>query len=129
MSIETAERISFLKKIHLFYGLEESDLQAVADELEEMSVPKGEVIFQQDSKAESFYLIYGGSVNIVRKQERKEIQLARLVKDDYFGEMALVSNRRRSGTATAADDTTLLILSRKDFEKTIQAPFAGSLEF
>ena len=107
----------FFKKIHLFYGLEEESLRSVADELEEISVPKGQVIFQQDSKAESFYLIYGGSVNIVRKQERKEIQLARLVRDDYFGEMALVSNRRRSGTATAADDTTLLYLSRKDFEK------------
>jgi hypothetical protein len=62
-------------------------------------------------------MIYGGSVRIVRKQDGKDIQLAMLVRNDYFGEMALVANRRRSATATALTDTTLLILSRKDFEK------------
>ena len=117
MPIEIPARIAFLKKIHLFHGLEEDELAAIAEELDELSVPKGGVIFQQDAKAESFYLIHGGTVGITRKQSGKEVQLARFVKNDYFGEMALVANRRRSATATALTDTSLLILSRKDFEK------------
>ena len=117
MPIETSARVAFLKKIHLFHSLEDDELQVIAEGLEELPVAKGGVVFQQDSKAESFYLIYGGSVRIVRKQDRKEIQLARLVKNDYFGELALVSNRRRSGTVTALEDTSLLVLSRKNFEK------------
>jgi len=115
--IETSARIAFLKKIHLFYGMEDGEFEAVANELEEMSVAKGEVVFEQDGKAEGFYLIYAGSVRIVRRQDKKEIQLALLVKNDYFGELALVANRRRSATVTALTDTTLLVLSRKDFEK------------
>jgi len=47
----------------------------------------------------------------------KQIQLAVLVKYDYFGELALVSKGRRSATATALVDTSLLVLSRKDFEE------------
>ncbi|HLO34008.1 MAG TPA: cyclic nucleotide-binding domain-containing protein, partial [Anaerolineales bacterium] len=117
MAIELPARIAFLKKIHLFHGLEEGELAAIAEELEEKSYPAGSVIFQQDRKADSFYLIYGGSVNIVRKQSGKQIQLARLVKEDYFGEMAFVEKRRRSATVTALADTALLILSRADFEK------------
>ena len=117
MAIETSARIAFLRKIHLFHGLKDEEFEAVANELDERPVAKGEVIFEQDSKAESFYLIYGGSVRITRKQEKKEIQLALLVKNDYFGEMALVANRRRSATVTALTDTTLLVLSRADFEK------------
>ena len=117
MPIEISARVAFLKKIHLFYGLEDDALTAVAEELEELSVPKDGVVFKQDSAAESFYMIYGGSVRIVRKQDGKEIQLALLVKNDYFGELALVSNRRRSATVTALQDTSLLVLSRKDFEK------------
>jgi len=114
--IETSAKIAFLKKIHLFYGLEEDELAAVAEELREVSYPTGRVVFEQDSKSESFYLIYGGGVRIVRKQQGKEIQLAVLVKNDYFGEMGLVAKRRRSGTVTAIADTSLLVLTRKNFE-------------
>jgi hypothetical protein len=116
VAIEIPARIAFLKKIHLFYGLEDDDYERIASELDEMPVPQGGVVFEQGAKADSFYLIYGGSVRIVRKQNKKEVQLAILVKNDYFGEMALVEHRTRSATATALTDTSLLVLSRKDFD-------------
>lgn len=117
MPIELPEKIAFLKKIHLFHGLGEDELAAIAAELEEVQYPKDAVIFQQGGKADSFYLIYGGSVRIVRRQNNKEFQLARLVREDYFGEMALIARRPRSATVTALTDTSLLVLSREDFEK------------
>ena len=117
MAIDIFARVAFLKKIHLFHGLEDDELEAIANELVEMQVPKGGVVFTQGGKADSFYLIYGGSVRIVRRQNNKEFQLAILVRNDYFGEMALVEKRLRSGTVTALTDTSLLVLSRKDFEK------------
>lgn len=117
MTIDTSARVAFLKKIHLFHGLDDAELAAVADQLDEKGYAKGEVVFQQDGKADSFYMIYAGSVRVVRKQDGREMQLALLVKNDYFGEMALVSNRRRSATVTTLTDTTLLILSRQNFEK------------
>lgn len=117
MPLETFAKIAFLKKIHLFQGLEDDELQAIAEQLTEADHPAGAVIFEQAGKAESFYLIYGGSVRITRRQDGKKIELAVLVKYDYFGELALVSKRQRSATATAVVDTSLLVLSRKDFEQ------------
>ncbi|RPJ24670.1 MAG: cyclic nucleotide-binding domain-containing protein [Chloroflexi bacterium] len=117
MPIETPARIAFLKKIHLFHGLEDDELALLAEKLEESSVPKDEMVFKQGDKATSFYLIYGGSVRIVRRDKGKEFQLARLVKEDYFGEMALVANRPRSGTVIALADTSLLVLSRAHFQQ------------
>ena len=117
MPIETSAKIAFLKKIHLFQGLDEEELQAIAEKLDETPYAAGSVIFEQDKKAESFYLIYGGSVRIIRRQDGKKMELAVLVKYDYFGELALVSKRRRSAAAIAAADTSLLVLSRKDFEE------------
>jgi hypothetical protein len=115
--IELPARIAFLKKIHLFHGLEEAELAVLAAELDEVPYPKDAVIFTQGAKADSFYLIYGGTVRIVRTVNKKEYQLARLVREDYFGEMALIAQRTRSATATALTDTSLLVLSRADFEK------------
>ena len=118
MAIELPERIAFLKKIHLFQGLDDDEIAAVAERLHEVAVPKGQVVFQQDTKADNFYLIYGGSVRVMQKQQAKETQLARFVKDDYFGEMALIAKRlRRSATVIADSDTSLLVLSRDDFEQ------------
>jgi len=115
--VDTLARAAFLKKIHLFYGLGDDELEAIADEMQEVVVPDGEVIFEQDSPSENFYLIYRGSVRIVRKQKDKEFQLAVLVANDYFGEMGLIARRKRSGTVTATSDTTLLTLPRENFEK------------
>lgn len=117
MAIETATKIAFLKKIHLFHGLSDGEFTVLAEELKEQMVPKDGMVFQQDTKADAFYLIYGGSVRVVKKTAKKEMQLALLVRNDYFGELALVTNRRRSGTAIALTDTTLLVLSRAQFDK------------
>ncbi|HSL30427.1 MAG TPA: cyclic nucleotide-binding domain-containing protein, partial [Anaerolineales bacterium] len=65
----------------------------------------------------SFYLIYEGTVRITRRQDRKEVQLARLVKDDYFGEMGLIQRRLHSGTAVALTDVALFVMAREDFER------------
>jgi CRP-like cAMP-binding protein len=142
--VDTLARISFLRKIHLFYGLEDDEMTAVAEQLDEVPYAAGSVIFEQDTKAESFYFIYRGNVRIVRKREGKERQLAILGPNDYFGEMALLEKRKRSGTCVALTDTLLLVLSRANFEKLLKtAPhlrinfdiavksrkLAGSLQF
>ncbi len=115
--IDTPAKVAFLKKIHLFYGLEDDELEIIANEMEEVSVPSGEVVFEQDSKSESFYLIYQGGVRVIRKHGGREIQLAVLVKNDYFGEMGLIARRKRSGTVTTTSDTILLMLTHSGFEK------------
>ena len=114
--VETFARVAFLKKLHIFYGLSDVELTAVAEQLDEHAYPAGSVIFEQGSKPESFYLIYSGGVKIVSKHEGKERHLATLVTNDYFGEMALIERRRRSGTCTAVVDSLLFVLSRQNFE-------------
>jgi uncharacterized membrane protein YdbT with pleckstrin-like domain len=109
--------LAFLNRIHLFHDLKEEELAAIADKLQEASYPAGSVIFQEGKKPESFYLIYEGTIRITRKHDRKDIQLALLVKDDYFGEIGLIAKRPRSGTATALMDSSLLVMPREDFQK------------
>ena len=97
--------------------MEEDEFTALAEQLQELPIGKGEVIFEQDGKPDGFYLIYSGTVRVTRKVDHKETQLALLVKNDYFGEMALVAKRKRSATATATSDTTLLFLPTEGFDK------------
>jgi CRP-like cAMP-binding protein len=71
--VDTPARISFLKKIHLFYGLGDDELAAVAEQLNESPYPAGSVIFEQGSKPESFYLIHSGTVkSSANRRERRD---------------------------------------------------------
>jgi uncharacterized membrane protein YdbT with pleckstrin-like domain len=115
MVIDSYTRIAFLKKIHLFFGLDDGELAALAEDLTEYSYPEGATIFAQGSKADSFYLIYKGSVKIVHRSNGRDETLGILVEGDYMGDIALLQNRNRYGTGIAMTDTLLLVMSRDKF--------------
>jgi hypothetical protein len=118
--IKTEARINLLRKIHLFHDLTDEEVRVVAERCSEASFGSSEVIFEQGGKAENFFIIASGRVRIARRQDGHEEQLALLVSNDFFGEMALVSNRPRSATVTALAPTTVLALSRPDFDELLR---------
>jgi len=81
------------------------------------------VIFNEGDKGDSLYIILDGSVRISKQVPGiGEEALAILQKGDYFGEMALIDQERRSATARAHDGSvTLLAISRKDMQEIISS--------
>jgi len=118
--IDSIARIAFLKKIHLFHGLADDDLAMIADQFDEQTYTSGEVIYRQNQKADNFYLIYKGSVNLVTMQKGKEVNPSTLVANDYFGHLDLLERHNRTGTTTAKTDTELLALSQANFVKLLK---------
>lgn len=132
--IDSLARIAFLKKIHLFHGMEDNELATIADQLVETPYTKGSVIYEQNKKPDNFYLIHKGIVKISTKKKQKgkvkEIIDAILVANDYFGYLDLIERKNRAGTATAESETVLLSLSRENFEKLLKQspPFRSNLD-
>jgi ribosomal silencing factor RsfS len=114
VTLDISDRIAFLKKIHLFRGLDDAQLTAVADKLKEPSYKAGDVVFKQGDETYDFFLIYSGTVRVMQKKRNKERQLAILVPEDYFGEEALFSHKHRTATIYAQTDLLLFVLSRED---------------
>ncbi len=115
--IELKDRVFFLNKIHLFGGLKDDQLAAIAVNLEERALLADEVIFVRGAKPDGFYLIFKGKVKVTRPRERGADFLAVLSAGDYFGEEALFEKRDRSATLTTMEDSILLFLSRDEFDK------------
>jgi len=113
--IDTFARIAFLKKIHLFHGLGDEDLAVVADQLQEIQFVAGKIIYEQNQKADNFYLIYRGSAKVASIKKGKEVNTSILVANDYFGYVDLLERHSRRGIATALTDTLLLALSQENF--------------
>ena len=113
-------RVGFLKKLHLFRGLNDAQLASVAEEMAELSYPEPDTVFVQGSPADSLYLIYQGRVEITRHTKKRDIKIATLVRGDYFGEQGLLTGHTRSATVKADKGTLLLVLSRERFRSLLK---------
>ncbi len=111
MDVDSTQRVAFLKKIHLFNGLDDAQIAVVAQELKESTHPAGTDIISEGEKGDRLYLIFTGSVAITKNN--KEIDHGTLVAGDYFGEEALLNNQSRHSTITTQEETHLLSLSRE----------------
>ncbi|MFZ1040046.1 MAG: cyclic nucleotide-binding domain-containing protein [Anaerolineales bacterium] len=118
--IETERLIAFLKKIHLFHGLSDEQLETVALQFKEERQEAGNIIFEEAMQGDTFYLIFGGRAVVFRNRkargnEQVEQALAILVAGDYFGEEALLTNQRRNASVRIQEDSILLSLPRAKF--------------
>ena len=82
---------------------------------------KNAVIINEGDLSNCAYIIHSGKVKIFLCDEQgKEIVLAELVAGDYFGEMALIDQNKRSATVKATEDTVLTVISRQSFRECLQ---------
>ncbi len=89
----------------------------------ERRLDAGQVIFHEGDTAESMYVVLSGKVRIGRQiPGAGEEALAILGRGEYFGQMALLSNRPRSADARAHDSGTVVLEISRDVMRTILNP-------
>lgn len=118
---ETDELVTSLKSIPLFRLLTKKDITSLLNLMHERSYVSGEYIFYQGDPGLGLYLIREGEVLISRENDNGEkIQLAVIHKGDFFGELALVDNEKRSASAIANSDTKLSVIFKPDLDEFIE---------
>jgi signal transduction histidine kinase/CRP-like cAMP-binding protein len=102
----------------LFDSIKEDQLAKILEATEEITLPSGSVVFEENSEGNSLYLIVNGSVKISKiLPSGEETFLGILHSGDFFGELELIDNRPRSAQATAVTDCTLGRLDKVEVEK------------
>lgn len=123
-----ATNVEKLREIAFFAKIPEFDLHQIPGIMVERSYRAGEVIVAELTEAERFFIIYRGKIEITKKFDTSEEFVLSVQSDgDFFGEMALLDERPRSATVRALEPTTVLEISRSDFETLLST--APSLAF
>ena len=108
-----------LRKVDFFEDISDDKLDEIFSYFKENSYSKGEIIFEENSRGEHFYLIKKGKVEVMRdlgfEGKIYETELSYLEPYTYFGEMALFDDSLRSATIKAVEDTVLLEIGKEDF--------------
>ena len=109
--------IDLLRKVAIFKDLDEDELNQVADVCREETFKSAEYIFREGEHGNRLYLIVEGEVRISRDVPGSgEEALAILKAGALFGEMAVFDRTERSTHAISNGGTTVLTISRPDFE-------------
>jgi len=114
--ILTYDKIALLRLA--FKGLEDDELQQMADLTELRTYPPEHVLCHEGAYEEVFYIVADGNVVITKKMsgEEGERVLRKLGRGALVGEMALIQNAPRAATVRTTTECTVLEMEKSDFE-------------
>ena len=104
-----------LKNLFLFELLTMEEIEAVSAAFKRQEYEAGAKIFLEGDKGNALYVIISGEVKIVKGEGGAETELIRLAGGDFFGEIALFEYVTRTASALAVELTSLLEISRDNF--------------
>jgi voltage-gated potassium channel len=99
-------------RVPLFASLDASRIATIAGLLKPQIVPPNSVVVRRDDQAEAMFFIMEGEVEVDVQPHP-----VRLKQGDFFGEVALLHNLRRTATVTAVRECRLLSLDVADFRR------------
>lgn len=112
---------TFLKGLSLFNWMEPYQIEQLAALCLPVARNPNQVIVEQGSKTDGFYIIFEGQVSARRELSRQDTQIDVFVPGDFFGEDTLIQNQGEPATITVLVPTTFLYLDAPAFFQVVSA--------
>lgn len=104
--------VDLLAGVPLLASLDRKHLERLAKDFSERTFPAGSTVVREgDEKGVGFFVVAEGSGSV--SIDGKEV--ATIGPGDYFGEVALISDRVRTATVTATTDLRCIVMTFWDF--------------
>ncbi|XP_062990228.1 cAMP-dependent protein kinase type II-beta regulatory subunit [Elgaria multicarinata webbii] len=115
---------NFIESLPFLKSLELSERLKVVDVIGTKIYKEGEQIIAQGDMADCFFIVESGEVKITMKRKDKQdldeneaVEIARYTRGQYFGELALVTNKPRAASAFALGTVKCLVMDVQAFER------------
>lgn len=93
----------------MFTTLEVDDLRRIAEVAVPRTFEPGQVVFREGDASDTCYIVRSGQVRAVREHgDGRTITLATFGPGDFFGELALFEDEKRSATIEAIETTSVV---------------------
>uniref|UniRef100_A0AAR2JNV1 cAMP-dependent protein kinase type II regulatory subunit n=1 Tax=Pygocentrus nattereri TaxID=42514 RepID=A0AAR2JNV1_PYGNA len=108
---------AFVESVPLLESLQSVERMKVVDVLGCQTYSDGERIIAQGDSADCFYIVESGQVRIVLNKKGAETEIAVCSRGQYFGELALITNKPRAASAYAVGTVKCLVMDVQAFER------------
>jgi CRP-like cAMP-binding protein len=114
---DTKTVLKILKLIPLMADLNETDHLEIIKRITLEYFPKDYFIFHENDGGNAFYIIKRGIIRIFHENTNpdREKEVEMLGDNDFFGEMALISEKPRNATAKTVEESEVFKLTKDDF--------------
>ena len=106
-----------LKKVPLFAGLDDRELQAIAGSMRERKFSAGETVTEEGAGGAGFFVVESGEADVTVDGEPR----GTIGEGDYFGEIALLTGSDRTATITAKTDLHCYGMTPWDFRPLVES--------
>jgi len=121
-------KVDVLRRLALFRDASRSNLYAVADRAEELTVPAGTRILVEGDRSDAFYVLLDGAVDVFASTPTGPVLLRTMDAGSYFGEIGLLHSVARTATVVAAGPCRLWRVPADAFLGAVsQAGVSGAL--
>lgn len=112
-----------LQGVPLFSGLDRDAVRALEKLVEVRDVEGGAMMAVRGESADSLFVLVSGKVKVVLDSEDGREVILSIFRSpgDFFGEMSLLDDAPRSASLVAMEPSRLLLLSRGDFRRHLDA--------
>ncbi len=107
-------KIERLQNADIFSSYYDDELKIIAEYSEYYNYQKDELIFKAGNSGNALYIVESGEVVINKKADTgRDIDIARFLSGDCFGELDMLTGLSRNASARAEIETRLLMFPRK----------------
>lgn len=113
-----------LRRVDIFDVLGEELLAQLAEKVSTRRYATGERILRQGDEGDQLFIIEHGEVAVlVESDGAQPVELARLGKGKFFGEMSLMTGAKRAASVRAVRECAVLVVGKAEFQDVLhQAP-------
>ena len=115
------EAVGLLSGVPVFEALDARELARIA----QLAVPRrfdaGHVVFREGDSSDTCYIVKGGHCRAIREHpDGRSITLATFGPGDFFGELAMFDDERRSATVEAVDAVEAVAILGPDMRRLLR---------
>lgn len=109
---------AFLEEVPVLSSAEPYERAKIADALESQTFEDGKAVVVQGDVGDKFYIIENGTAIVTQSDANGVVrQVGELHKGDYFGELALITDKPRQATVTAKGTLRVAALDKGAFDR------------
>ncbi len=111
----------FLRHVSFFQLLSDQDIRDIMKYCREEELSPGKIIFNEGDKADRFYIIMSGEVEVWKDYDSPYADLLAVHGEGkLFGEMALVDDLPRSATVVTRSRTRMFYINEEEFQRLLK---------
>jgi signal transduction histidine kinase len=112
-----------LRKLPLFSGLSEEDLDELYNMSETVQAPAGTLLIEEGAMGNAMYIVLSGEFEVTKHSAsaKEEVVLATVAAGEVVGEMALLEQAPRNASVRSIEDSTVLKVSQRSFQELVCA--------